>query len=68
MNMTPNGPTGQPNAPEIKDRVTNLQAIFDILAYLHVDARRDGHPELADRLDFAMNYVEGKLKEVKIEL
>lgn len=64
MNMTI-GPAGQTPAAEVTDRVTNLQAIFDILAYLHVDARRDGHPELADRLDFAMNYAEGKLKELK---
>lgn len=64
MNLT-QGPTRQSPVTQPSDRQTNLQAIFDILAYLHVDARRDGHPELADRLDFAMNYVEGKLKEIK---
>lgn len=48
------------------DRVNNLRATFEILAYLQVDARKDGHPELADRLEFAMTYAEQKLKQLKM--
>jgi len=48
------------------DRLNNMRATFEILAYLQVDARKDGHPELADRLEFAMIYAEQKLKELKI--
>lgn len=64
MSMTI-GQSGQPAEGQGTDRVTNLQAIFDILAYLQVDARRDGDLELADRLDFAMNYAERELKKLK---
>jgi hypothetical protein len=59
MNQT----TGQNMAAS--DKISNLRATFEILSYLHVDARRDGHTELADRLEFAMNYSEQKLAELK---
>jgi len=47
------------------ERMNNLRATFEILAYLQVDARRDGHQELVDRLEFAMNCAERKLTELK---
>ncbi|MEH6402339.1 MAG: hypothetical protein V7750_03125 [Sneathiella sp.] len=40
----------------------NLRAIFEILSYLHEDARRDGYTELSDRLEFAMNSAEENLR------
>ena len=45
------------------EQVNNLRAIFEILSYLLVDARQDGHKELAERLEFTMNYAEQKLAE-----
>jgi hypothetical protein len=47
------------------EKVNNLKAIFDILAYLQVDASEDGHLELSDRLGFAMNCAEQQLKHVQ---
>ncbi|GEM_PF-6298811 len=57
-----NNPVTDPNLQG--EQVNNLRAIFEILSYLLVDARQDGHKELADRLEFTMNYVEQKLSEV----
>lgn len=53
-----------PNAQQ-SENTNNLRAIFEILAYLHVDAEKDGHTDLADRLEFAMNYAEKKLTSLK---
>ncbi len=47
------------------EKVNNLKAIFDILAYLQVDASEDGHLELSDRLGFAMNCAEQQLKNIQ---
>ena len=55
----------QSQNPSIDERVNNLRATFEILAYLQVDARRDGHQELVDRLEFAMNCAEHKLSTLK---
>ncbi|WP_025897570.1 hypothetical protein [Sneathiella glossodoripedis] len=49
------------------EKVNNLKAIFDILAYLQVDACEDGHVELSDRLGFAMNCAEQELKQLQKE-
>ncbi len=51
--------------PESNAGHSNLRAIFEILSYLHLDAERDGHPELAERLEFAMNHAESKLATLK---
>lgn len=49
------------------DKANNLKAIFEILAYLQVDAKKDGMIELSDRLEFAMNLAEQKLTELKAQ-
>ncbi len=43
----------------------NLRAIFEILSYLQLDAKRGGHDELAERLGFAMTHAENKLADAK---
>ena len=48
-----------------EEKAHNLRAIFEILAYLQVDAKRDGFGELADRLGFAMNHAEQQLGHLK---
>jgi len=47
------------------EKSNNLRAIFEILSYLHEDAKLDGHDELAERLEFTMNYAERQLLMVK---
>ncbi|MCG8490790.1 MAG: hypothetical protein MI743_04185 [Sneathiellales bacterium] len=47
------------------EKTNNLRAIFEILSYLHEDAKLDGHDELAERLEFTMNYAERQLLMVK---
>ena len=59
MNYTA-GASGQSD-----EKAHNLRAIFEILAYLQVDAKRDGFGELADRLEFAMNHAEQQLGHLK---
>ncbi|MCF8466748.1 MAG: hypothetical protein K9G33_05050 [Sneathiella sp.] len=51
--------------PSGDDGVSNLRAIFEILSYIHVDAQRDNHTELADRIDFALNLAEKMIKDGK---
>lgn len=41
---------------------SNLCAIGEILSYIQVDAVKDGFPEVAARIDFAMTAVEKALK------
>lgn len=55
MQRTQDAPSGY------GEKINNLKAIFDILAYLQVDAKADGLGELSDRLEFAMNYAEQQL-------
>ncbi|OUR76209.1 hypothetical protein A9Q83_15505 [Alphaproteobacteria bacterium 46_93_T64] len=55
-----NNPSGNTD-----EKASNLRAIFEILAYLQVDAKRDGYGELADRLEFAMNHAERQLSHLK---
>ena len=50
------------------EKINNLKAIFDILAYLQVDAKQDGLAELSDRLEFAMNCAEQQLSFLKTEI
>jgi len=50
---------------QVMEKASNLRAIFEILAYLHVDARKDGYGELADRLEFAMSHAEQQLGHLK---
>ncbi|MEH6495300.1 MAG: hypothetical protein V7740_06105 [Pseudomonas marincola] len=50
---------------QTEEKTHNLRAIFEILAYLQVDAKRDGFGELADRLEFAMNHAEQQLSHLK---
>ena len=50
---------------QTEEKTHNLRAIFEILAYLQVDANRDGFGELADRLGFAMNHAEQQLNHLK---
>lgn len=45
------------------ESLKNLRAIFEILSYLHEDARRDGFTELSARLEFAMNNAEENLRD-----
>ncbi|MFT6559042.1 hypothetical protein [Sneathiella sp.] len=52
------------HTPPSPEKQANLKAIFEILAYLKVDAIRDGEKELAARLDFAMNCAEEQLATV----
>lgn len=47
------------------ESASNLRATFEILAYILVDAKNDGHLELAERLEFAMNWAESKISERK---
>ncbi|WP_169566933.1 hypothetical protein [Sneathiella limimaris] len=51
--------------PTTDEKVNNLKAIFDILAYLQVDAKQDGFPELSERLAFAMDFAEKQLVALK---
>jgi hypothetical protein len=41
--------------------VSSLRAIFEILSYVHADARDEGFLELADRIEFALNAAENAL-------
>ena len=50
---------------QTNESASNLRATFEILAYILVDAKNDGHSELAERLEFAMNWVERKISERK---
>ncbi|MEP5699572.1 MAG: hypothetical protein ABJN43_13180 [Sneathiella sp.] len=61
LEMMMNHPSNDLSA--LSEKTNNLRAIFEILSYLLVDARQDGHIELADRLEFTMNFVENKLAE-----
>lgn len=44
------------------DSASNLRAIFEILSYILVDAQHDNHKELAERIEFALNYAEKLIK------
>jgi transcription termination factor NusB len=44
---------------------SNLRAIFEILSYILVDAQRDNQDELADRIEFALNFAEKLVKETQ---
>lgn len=45
----------------------DLRAIFEILSYIHVDAREGRHDELSDRIEFALDCAEKLIKKKTVK-